>query len=131
MVLAISAVPPFLSERYVNDAYDEWQSDPSRAYHDLDRAQTLNPLSVDPLLAEGAIARANEDRRRAIDALHRAVEKRPEEWASYFILAQLYARKSPRLAREQLAIAKRKNPYEPQIPVLQHKLAAQRHGSGD
>ena len=131
VVLAISAVPPFLSERYVNDAYDEWQSDPSRAYHDLDRAQTLNPLSVDPLLAEGAIARAKGDRRRAIDALHRAVEKRPEEWASYFILAQLYARKSPRLAREQLAIAKRKNPYEPQIPVLQHKLAAQRHGNGD
>ena len=80
---------------------------------------------------QGAIARAKGDRRRAIDALHRAVEKRPEEWASYFILAQLYARKSPRLAREQLAIAKRKNPYEPQIPVLQHKLAAQRHGSGD
>jgi hypothetical protein len=131
IVLAISAVPPFLSERYVNDAYDEWPSDASRAYDDLDRAQTLNPLSVDPLLAEGAIARANGDRRRAIDALRQAAEKRPEEWASYYILAQIYARKSPRLAREQLAIAKRKNPYDPQIPALLQTLAAQREGSGD
>ena len=68
IVLAVSTVPPFLSERYVNDAYDVWRTDPARAYDDLDRARSLNPLSVDPLLAEGAIAKANGDRRRAIQA---------------------------------------------------------------
>jgi O-antigen ligase/polysaccharide polymerase Wzy-like membrane protein len=126
VVLAISAVPPYLSERYVNSAYDEWRSDPSRAYDDLDRAHSLNPLSADPLLAEGAIARANGDRDRAIDAFHQAIDIRPEEWASYYNLARLYARRSPRLAREQLAIAKEKNPLDPQIPALRHRLQARR-----
>jgi hypothetical protein len=124
--LAISAVPPFLSERYVNSAYGEWRSDPSRAYDQLHRAQRLNPLSADPLLAEGAIAKANGDRRRAIDAFREAIDVRPEEWASYYNLARLYARESPRLAREQLAIAKEKNPHGPEIAALRRELASSR-----
>ncbi len=122
VALAVSAVPPFLSERYVNNAYAEWRSDPSRAYDDLDRARSLNPLSADPLLAEGAIAQADGNRRRAIHAFREATEVRPEEWASYYNLARLYARKSPRLAREQLAIAKQKNPHGEEIPALRRKL---------
>jgi O-antigen ligase/polysaccharide polymerase Wzy-like membrane protein len=126
VVLAISAVPPFLSERYVNSAYDEWQSDSTRAYDDLDRARDLNPLSIEPLLAEGAIARAEGQDGRAIHAYRQVVDKRPEEWASYFNLAELYARKSPRLARAQLAIAKQKNPYNHQVIDLRHKFAEER-----
>ena len=53
---------------------------------------------------------------------------RPEEWASFYNLAELYARKSPRLARQQLAIAKRRNPYEPQVIDLERKFAAERRG---
>jgi hypothetical protein len=129
VVLAISAIPPFLSHRYVDDAYDEWPSDPARAYDDLDRAATLNPLSADPVLAEGAIARSNGDRARAIDAFRRAADKRPEEWASHYNLAELYARSSPRLARLELAIAKRQNPYDPEVMALQERFAAkQRRG---
>jgi O-antigen ligase/polysaccharide polymerase Wzy-like membrane protein len=131
VVLAISAVPPFLSERYVNAAYDEWHSDPSGAYDDLDRARTWNPLSIEPLLAEGAIARAEGERGRAIRAYRRAADKRPEEWASHFNLAELYARKSPRLARRQLAIAKQRNPYDPQVIGLRHEFAAERQGGRD
>ena len=128
MVLAVSAVPPFLSERYVNDAYDEWPSDPSRAYDDLDRAQALNPLSARAVLAEGAIARANGDRARAIDAFRRAADKLPEEWASHYNLAELYARSSPRLARQKLAIAKRLNPYDPEVLALEERFATQDRG---
>jgi hypothetical protein len=128
VVLAISAVPPFLSHRYVDDAYDEWRSDPLRAYDDLDRARTLNPLSADPVLAEGAIARANGDRARAIDAFRRAAEMVPEEWASHYNLAELYARSSPGLARRQLAIAKRQNPYDPEVLALEHRFATQQRG---
>jgi hypothetical protein len=123
VALAISAIPPFLSHRYVDDAYDEWRSDPSRAYDDLDRAQTLNPLSADPVLAEGAIARANRDRARAIDAFRQAARMRPDEWAAHYNLAELYARSSPRLARLELAIAKRQNPYDPEVIALQERLA--------
>ena len=84
-----TASRPFSAERYASDAYDVWRADPSRAYDDLDRARSLNPLSVDPVLAEGAIARANGDRRRAIEAFDDAVAKRPEEWVSYYLLAVL------------------------------------------
>ena len=131
IVLAISAVPPFLSDRYVNDAYDGWRTDASRAYDDLDRAQALNPLSVYPMLAEGAIARANGDRARAIDAFRRAATKRPEEWAAHYNLAELYARSSPRLARRELAIAKRLNPYDPEVLALQRKFATERRRGRD
>jgi tetratricopeptide (TPR) repeat protein len=130
IVLAISAVPPYLSDRYVNDAYDEWRSDASRAYDDLDRAQALNPLSVYPLLAEGAIARANGDRGRAIDAFRRAARKRPEEWAAHYNLAELYARSSPQRARRELAIARSLNPYDPEVLALKRRLATEGRGSG-
>ena len=131
VALAISAVPPFLSERYVNDAYDEWPSDPTRAYDDLDRAATLNPLSADPVLAEGAIARGNGDRARAIDAFRRAADMRPEEWASHYNLAELYARSSPRLARLELAIAKRQNPYDPEVMALEERFATEQRRGRD
>jgi hypothetical protein len=122
-VLAVSAVPPFLSERYVNNAYDEWPSNLSRAYDDLDRARSLNPLSIDPILAEGAIARADGDRRRAIRAFGEAAEERPQEWAAHYLLAQLYARGSPRLAREQIAIAHRQDPHNPDVAALRERLS--------
>jgi tetratricopeptide (TPR) repeat protein len=128
LVLAISAIPPYLSHRYVNDAYDEWSSDPSSAYDDLDRARRLNPLSADPVLAEGAIARADGDRARAIDAFRRAAEIRPEEWASHYNLAELYARSLPGLARRQLAIAKRQNPYDSEVLALEERFATEERG---
>ena len=131
IALAISAIPPFMSDRYLNDAYAEWPSDPSRAYDDLDRAQTLNPLSVDPVLGEGAIARANGDRARAIDAFRRAARMRSEEWAAHYNLAELHARSSPRLARRELAIAKRLNPYDPEVMALEEKFAEESRGGRD
>jgi O-Antigen ligase len=131
VALAISAVPPFLSHRYVDEAYDGFRSDPSGAYDHLDRAEALNPLSAEPLLAEGAIARANGDRARAIDAFRRAASKLPEEWATHYNLAEIYARSSPRLARQELAIAKRLNPYDPEVLALEERLAEeQRRGRG-
>jgi O-Antigen ligase len=122
VILAASTVPPFLSERYTSDAYEVWQSDPARAFGDLDRARSLNPLSVDPILAEGAIARANGDRRRAIDSFRQAVSKRPEEWVSYYYLALLYARSSPARAHRELVAARVRDPFNPEIAALADKL---------
>jgi tetratricopeptide (TPR) repeat protein len=121
-LLAVSAVPPFLSQRYVEAAYATWRSDISRAYDDLDRAHALNALSVDPLLAKGAIARANGDRGEALESFREAVDLRPEEWASYYFLAQLHRKHSPRLARKELAAASNRNPHSPEIAALREKL---------
>ena len=111
----------------MNDAYDGWRTDASRAYDDLDRAQALNPLSVYPILAEGAIARGNGDRARAIDAFRRAATKRPEEWAAHYNLAELYARSSPRLAPPRAGDRKAAESLRPQVLALR-RLAAQRSG---
>jgi O-Antigen ligase len=123
VVLAVSALPPYLSERYVGSAYDEWPSNPTRAYDDLDRARSLNPLSIDPILAEGAIARAEGDERRAIRAFREAAEERPEEWAAHYLLARLYARRSPGRARGQIAIAHRQDPHNPDVAALRERLS--------
>jgi tetratricopeptide (TPR) repeat protein len=128
-VLALSTIPPFLSQRYVDDAYAVWRADRSRAYDDLDRARSLNPLSLDPLLAEGAIARAAGDRGRAIDAFRRAAERRPEEWVSYYVLAQLHAKQDPALARREAAQARARDPLNEQVQALQERLASGRTGS--
>ena len=57
LAVALATVPFYLSERYVNDAYRGWQTDLQGAYDDLDRAESLDPLSDEPSLAEGSIAR--------------------------------------------------------------------------
>jgi hypothetical protein len=123
LLLAVSAVPPFLGQRYVNAAYAGWRTDTQLAYDDLARARDLNPLSIDPLLAEGAIARADGDRERAIRAFREAAADRPEEWASHYFLALLYRQRSPALARRELEAAIRRDPRNPTLEQLQHKLA--------
>jgi hypothetical protein len=122
VVLALSAIPPFLSERYVNDAYAEWRSDLNRSYDDLDRAKALNPLSDSPLLAEGAIADAAGDRRRALAAFREAEDKRPEEWATHYLLAELLADQQPELARRELEEARELNPLSVEVEQLEQEL---------
>jgi hypothetical protein len=122
-LLAISLIPPFLSERYVNDAYAGWRDDLERAYDDLDRAASLNRLSDAPFLAEGAIAQASGDRGRAINAFREAAERVPEEWATHYLLAELYATNEPGLARQELAIARALNPNSDDVRRLERTLA--------
>jgi len=126
IVLAISAVPPFISLNYLRGAYGEWRTDIGRAYSDLDRARSANPLALEPYLAEGAIAREAGQRGRAIQAFTQAAAKRPEEWASHYYLARLYQAKAPRRAAAELALARQLNPNEAVITALQHRLTAQR-----
>ena len=121
-VVALSAVPPLLSERYVDAAYAGWKSDIGRAYDDLDRAAALNPFSEEPLLAEGAIALAAGDRERALAAFRDAAEERPEEWAAHYYVADLSRRTDPALARREAEIALSQNPNTLEIRRLARSL---------
>ncbi len=121
-VLALSAVPPFLAERYVNSAYSEWQDDLDRAYDDLSRAGDLNPLSIEAMLAEGAIAREVGDRPRAIAAFRAAARQRPEEWASHYLLAELLAKTDPAAARDEIRTALELNPLSQPARSLARQL---------
>jgi tetratricopeptide (TPR) repeat protein len=114
-VLVVSAIPPWLSERYLNLAYETWSTDLSRAYDDLDNARRLNALSDAPLLAEGASARAAGDTERAVIALRAAAEQRPEEWAAHYLLAELQARTDRAVARQEIRFALERNPLDARI----------------
>jgi O-Antigen ligase/Tetratricopeptide repeat len=89
LFIALATVPFYLSDRYVSDAYREWQADLQGAYDDLDRAATLDPFSDEPALAEGAIAREAGNRARAIKAFRDAIDRTPEEWVSHLYLGEL------------------------------------------
>jgi O-antigen ligase len=110
VAVAVATVPQFLSERYVNDAYRDWQSDLEGAYDDLDRAQGLDPFSDEPFLAEGSIAREAGDRARAVKAFREAIDRTPDEWVSHLYLGELLARRDPDAAERELETAAELNP---------------------
>ncbi len=123
-LLALSVVPPYLSDRYVNAAYDTWQSDRMAAYRDLERAADLNPLSEDPYLAEGLIAKAARDRRRAIAAFRDALSRTPDDWTPHYYLALLAERRNPRAALREIRAAARLAPHEPPIAIARRRIEA-------
>ncbi len=122
VTLAVSVVPPYLSDRYVDAAYDGWRADQQSAFRNLDRAEAMNPLSEEPMMARGGIARAAGDREAAILAFQEAAEERPEEWAVHYFLAQLYAGSDPARARSEFRIAREQNPLGPRILQLGERL---------
>jgi hypothetical protein len=122
VILAVSAVPPFLAQRYINQAYSIWRTDPQQAQDDLDRAQDLNRLSDAPMLAEGAIATVSGDQAGALAAFKEAEAKQPEEWATHFLLARAQQRSDPAEARRQAAIALELNPLETRVRNLARRL---------
>jgi O-antigen ligase len=121
-LLALTVLPPFMAQRYVDAAYEGWRSDPARAYRDLGRAADLNPLADEPLLGEGAIARAAGDRARAIEAFERAVAERPEEYAGYYFLALLYRKSDPQRAQAALAKVRQLDPLNPDLERLEAQV---------
>jgi hypothetical protein len=122
IAVAIAAVPAFLSDRYTDAAYREAGSDIDGAYADLGRAEDLNPLSDKPALAEGALAKAAGDPDRALAALRRAEARKPDEWATHFLLGQLLAESDPGAARRELERARELNPGDARIRTLLSNL---------
>ena len=113
--IALVMVPAYMSERYTNSAYDGWRADLDGAYSDLGRARDLNPLAEDPLLAEGEIARQSGDRARAEAAFRRAIDRKPELWASHYLLGLVLAEEDPEGARRELVVAQRLNPLSADV----------------
>jgi hypothetical protein len=100
VVAVIAFAPPWLSSRLVERAYDA--PTVSEARDDLRWARRLDPLSVDPYLAETAIVDSPAD----IPPLRRAVAKEPRSAELHFLLglALLDAGREAD-AREELRIA--------------------------
>lgn len=86
VLLAVSVLAPFISDRYLGHARNVWPSDFDRAMDDVERAKSFNPLSIQPYLTEGAIAREAGEEERAIAAFGEATAKRPESWEAWYQL---------------------------------------------
>ena len=87
--LIFSLAAPWLSDRDVADAYGAVErDDPRAALDDADLARSLNPLSIDPLLAAAAAYEAIGDERSALDRYVDAVDLQPRNWRSWYELGQ-------------------------------------------
>jgi O-antigen ligase len=108
-VALIGFAPPWLSARLTDRAYGET---PVSRTSTLDWAERLDPLSVDPLLTQAALARSPHD----IASLRRALALQPGDSEVHYLLglAYLTAHHLP-AARKQLGIAARLSPRDPAI----------------
>ncbi len=121
VVLALIAVPTFISERLTLNAARDWQDDVGGAYEALDTAADLNPFADVPLLVAANIARQNSDDERALDALSEAEEREPDDWRAYYMAALVLGVDSAE-GRDQLRRAIALNPREPALQRLQDKI---------
>jgi hypothetical protein len=128
LVAVVTAGALYLSDRYTRDAYRDWQSDLQGAYSDLDRAETLNPFSDDPPLAEGAIATQAGDQARALKAFREAADRTPQDWATHYFLGQQLARTDPDAAKRELDIAHELNPRSDEVDRALANLSSQDAG---
>jgi hypothetical protein len=106
VVSLVAFVPPWLSARLTERGQIHW-------------AKRLDPLSVDPYVAQAARARSPA---ASVAALQAAVRKQPRvvELRYDLALAYLHARQ-PRRARAELLVAHRLDPREPRIQdALKH-----------
>jgi hypothetical protein len=101
--LALAAfAPPWISSRLVERAYDSGSA--AAASSDLRWARRLDPLAIEPLIAESALAPPPAN----IAPLRRAVAKQPRTSALHYLLGLAYldlGRKTEARAELQLALA--------------------------
>lgn len=119
-VAAVCCALPWLSHRQIDTALAVWRSDPESAYHHLERARGLDPLSAEPDLVAGAIAARLDDRPRMLTLFARSLERNPHSW-----YAQLELGLAESISgRPQAAVAavRRAIGLNPQEPLLREIL---------
>jgi O-antigen ligase len=85
----VSLAAPWLATRDVDDAYGAIERrQPGKAVDEARRAQRLNPLSIEPLLARAAAEEARGDLRAAWEIHVEAVDLQPQNWRSWYELGR-------------------------------------------
>jgi hypothetical protein len=120
---AASLALPWSALREQAVALRTWRTHPAHAYHALDLARKVNPLSDQPDILAGAIAASRGDHRRMRKSFTRAIARNPTNWYPYLELAAVAALdRSNGIAVRRLAEARRLNPIEPTIDQVQAGL---------
>jgi tetratricopeptide (TPR) repeat protein len=107
-----SLLAPRLAERKVDDAYAALDN-PSQAVDDARDAHSLNPLSIDPLLAWAAAEEAEGRTQRALELYVEAVDLQPLNPDAWYELGrfELEALDDRERARRDLSRALELDPY--------------------
>ena len=119
---ALLTAPLFLSARYEQRAEEESIPDPPAAIADLERAADLNPLDAAPLLSRGAIELKQGETSQALAVFREAAEREPDNYATYYYLANVLAESDPAAAVAAARKAGELNPQDPGIAALQRRL---------
>jgi hypothetical protein len=122
-LLALAAVPLFLSAAYLKRAEDEGETNAVAAVADYKRAAQLNPLVDTPLIGKAVVEARVGDDAPAVQALDEAVDRVPDDYLSHLLLAELLAESHPRKALEEVTEARRLSPRGPEVIELQRELA--------
>jgi tetratricopeptide (TPR) repeat protein len=126
LALAVSVALPWLAERNVQSAAEEWRSDPAEAFRRLDRAADLDPLSPTPQLTAGTIALELNRPRAAERHFRAALERDPESFYAVLELGAIAAvRGEPRAA---LALLRRARALNATDAVAREALSRARSG---
>ncbi|MFN8161324.1 MAG: O-antigen ligase family protein [Solirubrobacterales bacterium] len=129
-LLALLAVPLFLSDRYAQRGLQQAGADPEAALADLGRAADLNPFDSLSLLNSGAIESRLGHRRAALADFEEASSREPDDYAAHWLIARELLRTDPARARAELAEARSLNPLGPEIAALQRALRRESPGRG-
>jgi tetratricopeptide (TPR) repeat protein len=121
-LLALAALPLFLSQRYANRGYDEFPGDPSAALDDLDRAAALDPWDPEPVLTKGVIEQRLGRDAEAISSFRDGLARQRDNYAAHFFLARALAPIDLAAARVEAAEAMRLNPLDRQTRRLNRRL---------
>jgi len=126
VVALLALVPAYLSVRYLNRAEERAATDVNGAFKDLDRAESLNSASLDPVLAEGRIAIAARRYDRAAQAFEDSLTVE-DNWLAYYELALIDASRGQfARASEELQVARSLNSRDPVLTRLGRNIRARR-----
>jgi O-Antigen ligase len=123
VVLALVAVPLFISSSYLSRGIDRERSKPAEAISDFHKAAQWNPLDDEPLLLRGLVEANHGDSSAALKSFQEASEREPESYASYLFAAETLLPKHLKEGTEALARAAELNPREPAIRQLERSLS--------
>jgi tetratricopeptide (TPR) repeat protein len=123
LVATFSVLSPWLAARKTEDAYAALdRTDVSAARDAAETARSLNPLSLDPIRAEAAVAEARGRGQHALELYVEAVELQPRNWQSWYDLARF--EQSAGLTDAALRHATRAGQLDPRNPIIFELIAA-------
>jgi hypothetical protein len=129
-LLAVVAVPLFLADAYTDRAEGEAGKNAPAAVTDYKRAAQLNPLADQALIGKAVVEARVGDDALAVQSLHEASGRVPEDYVPYYLLGEVLAHSNPAAARAAAAKARSLDPRGPEVIELQQTLARARKHLG-